>query len=427
MAAKPAFDVLVVGAGPAGIAAACCAAQSGVRVGMLDDNPAPGGQIWRGESARPKNREAALWLRRIRETSVEIECGAQVISQPAPGVLLVETADHCREARYKKLIVATGARERFLPFPGWTLPNVMGAGGLQALVKGGLPIAERKVAIAGMGPLLLAVAEYLHRRGARVELVAEQTSARRLICFSAGLLTEPAKMLQALKLKWALRGVPYITDCWPVAAHGKDKLTGVTFRSGKRTWDQPCDYLACGFGLVPNIELALLLGCEVRHGAVKVDEWQQTSVPGVYAAGETTGVGGLDLSLVEGQIAGYVAAEKTGQARALLGARNRALRFQQAMGRAFSLREELKQLPDSGSLVCRCEDVPFGKLQTQDSWRAAKLQTRCGMGPCQGRVCGPAAEFLFGWEFASVRPPLFPSLFSHAAGQYEQPTGVEEA
>ena len=90
MPAERAFDVLVVGAGPAGIAAACCAAESGARAGMLDDNPTPGGQIWRGESAHPKSPEAALWLRRIRETSVYIECGAQVVSQPAPGVLAVE-------------------------------------------------------------------------------------------------------------------------------------------------------------------------------------------------------------------------------------------------------------------------------------------------------------------------------------------------
>jgi NADPH-dependent 2,4-dienoyl-CoA reductase/sulfur reductase-like enzyme len=297
----------------------------------------------------------------------------------------------------------------------------MGAGGLQALVKGGLPIKDKKVAVAGTGPLLLAVAEYLHRRGARVELIAEQASMRRLIPFGMSLLSEPAKMLQALKLKWELRGVPYITGGWPVAAQGREKLASVTFRSAKRTWQQPCDYLACGFGLVPNIELAWLLGCAVRHGAVVVDESQETSLPGVYAAGETTGVGGLDLSLVEGQIAGYAAAGRTDEARTLHGARARALRFQQRMERAFSLREELKQLPDAASLVCRCEDVPFGKLQAHKSWRAAKLQTRCGMGPCQGRVCGPAVEFLFGWQFGSVRPPLFPTLFSHAAGQHEPP------
>ena len=425
MPAERAYEVLVIGAGPAGIAAACCASESGAHVGMLDDNPAPGGQIWRGESARPKNPEAARWLRRIRETQVTIESGAQVVSQPAPGALSVEAEGRLREIEYKKLIVATGARERFLPFPGWTLPNVMGAGGLQALVKGGLPIAGKKVAIAGTGPLLLAVGEYLHRRGARVELIAEQAPLRRLIPFGAGLLSEPAKALQALKLKWELRGIPYITGCWPVAAQGREKLDAVTLRSAKKTWQLSCDYLACGFGLVPNIELVSVLGCETRNGAVKVDQWQQTTVPGVYAAGEATGIGGLDLSLVEGQIAGYAAAGKTADAEALLRTRGRALRFQQAMERAFSLREELKQLPDAGSLVCRCEDVPFRKLQGHDSWRSAKLQTRCGMGPCQGRICGPAVEFLFGWQFGSVRPPIFPTSFSDAAGRREP--GAESA
>jgi NADPH-dependent 2,4-dienoyl-CoA reductase/sulfur reductase-like enzyme len=194
-------------------------------------------------------------------------------------------------------------------------------------------------------------------------------------------------------------------------------------KSANKTWQQPCDYLACGFGLVPNIELASVLGCETRNGAVEVDQWQQTNVPGVYAAGEATGIGGLDLSLVEGQIAGYAAAGKTGDAETLLRARGRALRFQQAMEQAFSLREELRQLPDAGSLVCRCEDVPFRKLQGHESWRSAKLQTRCGMGPCQGRICGPAVEFLFGWQFGSVRPPIFPTSFSDAAGRRESGAG----
>jgi hypothetical protein len=128
----------------------------------------------------------------------------------------------------------------------------------------------------------------------------------------------------------------------------------------------------------------------------------------VYAAGEATGIGGLDLSLVEGEIAGLAAAARREEARKLFGVRTKARDFARTLARTFVLREELKELPQAETIVCRCEDVRFESLKAHDSWRSAKLQTRCGMGPCQGRVCGPAVEFLFGWKTASVRPPLFP-------------------
>jgi hypothetical protein len=143
-----------------------------------------------------------------------------------------------------------------------------------------------------------------------------------------------------------------------------------------------------------------------------VDEWQQTSVPGVYCAGEPTGIGGLELSLIEGQIAGLAASGQKEKARSLFGQREKWGRFAARLAKAFALRPELKSLPDNDTLLCRCEDVAFGTARQQASWRAAKLQTRCGMGPCQGRVCGPAAEFLLGWNADSVRPPVFPALIS---------------
>src|SRR6185437_5907936 len=125
------FDVLVVGGGPAGLAAASSAAEHGVRVGLIDDNPALGGQIWR-KGIAGTYPEAEDWIRKLRSAEVEILCGARVFDHPSPNVLLAATQDHLLELRYRKLVLATGARERFLPFPGWTLPNAMGAGGLQA-------------------------------------------------------------------------------------------------------------------------------------------------------------------------------------------------------------------------------------------------------------------------------------------------------
>ncbi|HEU5131526.1 MAG TPA: hypothetical protein VFT26_05460, partial [Pyrinomonadaceae bacterium] len=173
-------------------------------------------------------------------------------------------------------------------------------------------------------------------------------------------------------------------------------------------WSVSCDYLACGFHLVPNLELAELLGCDIDNGAVAVDEFQQTSAMQVYSAGESTGIGGLELSLVEGEIAGLAVAGKHDEARRLFPARTKQRRFADLLNRTFALRDELKTLAEAQTIVCRCEDVTFDRLRGHDSWRAAKLQTRCGMGPCQGRICGSAVEFLFDWKAESVRPPILP-------------------
>jgi D-hydroxyproline dehydrogenase subunit alpha len=196
----------------------------------------------------------------------------------------------------------------------------------------------------------------------------------------------------------------------------------ISLASGRRTRTISCDYLACGFHLVPNTELAELLGCQLRDDFVETDDLQQTSVRGVFSAGEPTGIGGLELALVEGQIAGQAAGGRSESARALFGERHRLRRFARALDRAFVLRPELRSLPRPETIVCRCEDVVCSRLAQHGSWRAAKLQTRCGMGPCQGRVCGPATRFLFDWSPDSVRPPIFPTRYenlSATAGQRE--------
>lgn len=401
-------DVLIVGGGPAGLAAGSCAAEAGANVTLLDDNPGLGGQIWRGEDRSPVSRESAAWFKKVQDASIRFIRGARVFDQPEAGVLLGETLDGVLELEFCKLILATGARERFLPFPGWTLPNVMGAGGLQALVKSGLPIAGKKVVVAGSGPLVLAVAAHLRKAGANILLIAEQAPWSRLLKFGLRLFAEPGKAFQAMELRTSLHDVPYFASCWPVSAEGKNQLAAVTLRQGNKTWKLFCDYLACGFHLVPNLELAAFLGCELQNDGVRVGDFQETSVAEIYCAGETTGIGGLELSLVEGRIAGYAAAGQHDKARKLFTARRRAQRFAGSMKQTFSLRDELKSLPLPETIVCRCEDVAFEQLNAQTSWREAKLQTRCGMGPCQGRICGAATEFLFGWKPDSIRPPVFP-------------------
>jgi NADPH-dependent 2,4-dienoyl-CoA reductase/sulfur reductase-like enzyme len=236
-------------------------------------------------------------------------------------------------------------------------------------------------------------------------LIAEQAPAVQLVKFAVGLV---GKRSQAFDLKRQLRGVRYLSGCWVLAAHGNGKLESVTLSRGGKRRQVACDYLACGFHLVPNVELAELLGCKVEDGSVSVDQYQQTSVANVYSAGEATGIGGLELSLVEGEIAGLAIAGKHEEARGLFPVRDQQRKFAERMNRTFALRDELKQLPAPETIVCRCEDVTFERLSAHRSWREAKLQTRCGMGPCQGRVCGGAVEFLFDWRAESVRPPVLP-------------------
>src|SRR5947209_10784060 len=244
------FEVLVVGGGPAGIAAAVCAAENGARVGIVDENANLGGQIWRaGLSDNGHAGDASSWYARLESTRVKLLCGHRVFHQPQGGVLLAEGADGVAELTYRNLVLATGARERFLPFPGWTLPNVMGAGGLQALVKSGLPIRGKRVVVAGTGPLLLAVASYLQRHGAKVLLICEQAPWSKLIRFGASLIRYSEKIQQGLQLRQDVRGIPFAVNSWPTAAHGDRSLEGVTISRAGKSETLPCDYLACGFHL----------------------------------------------------------------------------------------------------------------------------------------------------------------------------------
>jgi NADPH-dependent 2,4-dienoyl-CoA reductase/sulfur reductase-like enzyme len=421
------YDILVVGAGPAGIAAAVAASRVNGNVGLIDDNPSPGGQIWRRDASHSRQHEATKWLSQLNAASVERQQGCRVFDSPAPGILHAEREGRPITLRYKKLILATGARERFLPFPGWTLPNVMGAGALDAFVKGGLPTVDKVVVVAGTGPLLLAVAAHLAQRGARIAAICEQTTMSRMLPFLAALLREPAKIAQGWRYRIQSRGAGFHTGTWVVAARGVDRLESVVISDARRQREIVCDYLACGFHLVPNAELPALLGCELRDGFVTVDELQRTSVDHVFCAGEPTGIGGVDMALLEGQIAGLASAGSLGEARDLARQLIGMRRFAHAMRKAFTLRPELKTLVSDDTIVCRCEDVPFSALHECATWREAKLHTRCGMGPCQGRICGVATEFLFGWGADSVRPPVFPTLLSSLASASQPDNAPTEA
>jgi D-hydroxyproline dehydrogenase subunit alpha len=370
--------IVIVGAGPAGMAAAVRARECGKRVTVLDDNPTAGGQIWRGGKGSP-------WFQKFKESAAVLLTSRRVISGNAANrTLQIETATGAAELEYETLILATGARELFLPFPGWTLPNVMGVGGLQALVKSGLPVAGKRIVVAGSGPLLLAVAHYLRKHKAVVPVVAEQASWSALLRFSTKL--NPGKLIQAATLQTAA----YKPGTWVTGAEGATRLERVRLNTGQ---SMACDYLAVAYGFVPNNELGTQLG----------------SSDGILQAGECTGIGGVELSVIEGEIAGYIAGGRPDLAQKLNSRHKSAQRFADALNQTFAPRPELRTLCQPDTIVCRCEDVPLERLQQARGWREAKLHFRCGMGPCQGRICGPAVHFLLNWQSESIRPPVFPA------------------
>jgi NADPH-dependent 2,4-dienoyl-CoA reductase/sulfur reductase-like enzyme len=375
----------------------------------VDDTPWLGGQIWRGEQSHPKQPQAQQWLDKFRRSGATLLDRTSVVAAPASGVLLAERANQPCEIHWQKLILATGARELFLPFPGWTLPGVIGPGGLQALVKNGWPIAGKRVVVCGTGPLLLAVANGLRSHGAKIVFIAEQASFGRILEFGFKLLRHPGKIFQSIGITVGILGIPFRCGVWPVKVEGGDSLQRVTLTNGRRTWTEECDFLACGFHLVPNVELPLALGCELENGFVRVDRWQTTTVANVFCAGEPTGIGGADCALTEGQIAGYAASGQTARAEALFKQRAAWHGFRDALARTYILREELRKLAADDTLLCRCEDVTVGRVKQFSGWREAKLLSRCGMGACQGRVCGAAAKFVLGWGMDSVRPPILPA------------------
>jgi len=405
-------DLLVVGAGPAWLQAALAAAPSGMRITLLDDNPTPGGQVWRSGPRHAMPSPARRLLDELAHFSnVTLVTGAKVVGLAGERALLIETPTQSGVQHFSRAILCTGARELLLPFPGWTLPGVTGAGGLQALIKQGLDVRGQRIVIAGTGPLLLAAAATARRSGATVLRVAEQASWTSVARFSTALWRWPAKAWQAA----TLLDPGFRPGSTVTAAHGRERLQAVTLRSGGREHRVDCERLACSFGLVPRTQLAQLLGCAVdADGAIVVDAAQQTSVTGIYAAGECTGIGGSERAQLQGRIAGRCA---TGAAVTPPLARELAhwSRFAALAGERFVLGGAVTRLADADTLICRCEDVTLQELAGCENWVQAKLHTRCGMGSCQGRICGQAARTLWGGTPTAPRQPSEPARIATLA------------
>ena len=406
------YDIVIVGAGPAGLAAAEAALSRGARVAWLDAQADAGGQVWRKDVEHGWPRDAQRIVDHVRHHPNATWMPQTQVVAAEPGELLLQSERHATRVQYDSLVLATGARELLLPFPGWTLPGVTGAGGLQALAKQGWPLSGRRVVIAGSGPLLLAAAATAQRHGARVLGIYEQASEAAVRRFARKLWRWPGKTMQAALLRTQLAGIPYRCGSIVARAVGSDALQLIEVDGPHGMQRIECDQLAVGYGLVPNVELAHMLGCAMKHeGAhpcVEVDAMQRTSIAKVYAAGELCGIGGRDCAWLEGRIAGLAA---TGGAVDASLARKRlhARAFADALREHFVLDPYIYDLAEPDTVICRCEDVALQALDRYDDARSAKLATRCGMGACQGRVCGTALAELGRFPRSGQRPPLFPA------------------
>ncbi|MER6451646.1 FAD-dependent oxidoreductase [Streptomyces sp900105245] len=440
----------VIGAGPAGLAAALAAAARGVQVTLLDAAGQAGGQFYRQPApALGARRPQALhhqWRtwERLRDgldrhraagrvthlTEHHVWCVRRDSGPAAITVhaLLGPDQDEGITVRADAVLLATGSYERVLPFPGWTLPGVVTAGGAQAMLKGGLVLPGRTAVVAGTGPLLLPVATGLAAAGARVAALAESAAPRALLRRAPALAAHPGKLAEgagyaARLLRHGVRVLPRHTV---VEAHGTGRLEAVTVaalgRNGRTRQGSarriPCDTLAVGHGLLPHTDLAETLGCTLSGTDVRVDDEQRTDVPGVWAAGETTGVGGAALALAEGEVAGRsVAARLHGTVPdprrwAAARARRRLRSFAAALDAVYAPPAGwAREVPDD-TVVCRCEEVTAGEVRAAadtlgaSDQRTVKLLTRAGMGWCQGRMCAPAVAALTGCPLAPGRRPF---------------------
>ncbi|NGO71388.1 FAD-dependent oxidoreductase [Streptomyces boncukensis] len=427
--------VVIVGAGPAGFAAADWALAAGARVTLVDLADRPGGQYHRRPPGAPgppsfERRRArvlahprcawrsrtAVWALEQRDGDGDGGAGLPPLVHTLHGP--ADAADRPRAVLAPDaLVLAPGAHDRVLPFPGWELPGVVTAGAAQALAKGQRVAVGRRVVVAGTGPFLLPVAASLLAAGARVREVCEANGAGTL---AAGWSHRPwqlaaaggkaAELLRHTALL-ARHRVPFRTGRTVVEARGEGRVEEVVTAALRPDWSVvpgsrrtlSTDAVCVGHGFTPQLELPLAAGCALDGGFVAVDGAQRAGAPGVFAAGEITGVAGAPAARAEGALAGWCAAGGDPAAPVLAPlrrARDQGRRFARRLARAHPVGAEWPGWLREDTVVCRCETARYGALcaaaadPASGDPRVGKLATRAGLGPCQARICGPAVAEL---------------------------------
>ncbi|MBE0664470.1 MAG: FAD-dependent oxidoreductase [Candidatus Aminicenantes bacterium] len=450
-------DVLIIGNGFAGIVAANRLAAAGVDVVLVDENIHIGGQLLRrlperlGSAANHADyvkKAGQRFIAGVKSKKITVMNRTRVLGiYPGSEVLIEENEKKVRTLKAKRIILATGAREKFLPFPGWTLPGVISGGAVQVLIKSSGVLPARELLIGGSGLFLFSVAYECLKAGAGVRAVLERTGVADKLPLAAQLPLQLPKLSEGVRFlsKIMFSGVALRFRQRLLEARGSGRLEQVVAAkvdaSGKiipgreKTYAIPL--LAVSNGFAANVELAQMAGCDIefldeRGGWVTTtSDDLETSVPEIYAAGEITGIAGALKSINEGEIAALAILNKMGKVgeadfhsrlKKLLSARRRHLRF----GKYFNLlyrvpAEDYLAIPDE-TLICRCEDVTMGELRKAvangyDTPATLKIALRTAMGDCQGRTCGPIVydilAALTGRSQAAmtplvVRPPVKP-------------------
>jgi NADPH-dependent 2,4-dienoyl-CoA reductase/sulfur reductase-like enzyme len=432
------WPLVVVGGGPAGIAAATEAARAGMRCLVIDEAPAPGGQIYRQLPAEFSVRAARGLGRDHRRGSrllaafgqvadrVEVRSGTSVLDiEDGPVVVSASPGGGTRAVAAERVVLATGAYDRPVPFPGWTLPGVLTAGGTQALMKTMRVRPGRRAVVAGTGPLLLVVANQLHHAGTEVVAVLEAGGS----AFRPGMLPrawrQPGLIRDGGRYRLGLlaAGIPVHYNHTVFAAHGPGRVRSVSYGPVAAADWQPdrarqrqvaADLLVVGFGFVPSTELCELAGCRTGYvpglgGWVPVrDPMMRTTAERIFAVGDGAGVAGVLVAVQEGRVAGITAAEEAGAITPADAARRRRGplrrlrsldRVRAALDGISAVRPGLSALATGRTLLCRCEEVTRAEVEAAvdegaRDLQAVKLLCRLGMGACQGRNCAPSAAAL---------------------------------
>ena len=411
-------DLAIVGAGPAGMAAAVLAAELGLDTMLIDEQPGPGGQVYRaieragaGSSHGPGYLEGGGLVAALRASATDYRPATTVWRLNPEGRIDLAANDRLDTVKARRILLATGAIERPVPVPGWTLPGVMTIGAAQVLLKTADLVPAGRAVLAGQGPLLYLVAAQLVRAGAPPAAILETTPAANYRAAARVLGTRWPGMRPLLKATKALlsvraAGIPVRRGVRGLRAIGSGELERVAWEGGETV----ADHLFLHQGLIPNIQIGLAL--QLRHEWSRdqlcwrpaLDPWGQTSLACVAVAGDAGGIAGTAAARLAGQLAALDAAALLGR----IGAPERdrlAVPVRAALARERAMRAFLDRLhrprrsvlvpEDGAAIVCRCEEVPVARIREAVRFGAIgtnqlKAYTRCGMGPCQGRICAPA-------------------------------------